>query len=98
MSLLGHDDVIIHSGKMMSCFILTNVISLKYKGFFDILSAICHSLLIGWILWNLYCVQNYSGQILNVLSLEIVPTEKSLIIILHSLKIGDKQKKDTEVK
>ena len=42
-------------------------------------------------------VQNKSGQILNVLSLQIILNEKSLIIKLFSLKIGDKQNQDTEV-
>ena len=41
--------------------------------------------------------QNKSGQILNVLPLQIILNEKSLIIKLFSLKIGYKQNQDTEV-
>ena len=37
-------------------------------------------------------------QILNVLSLQIIPNEKSLIIKLFSLKIHYKQNQDTEFK
>ena len=43
MLLLGHDDVIIHSGKMMSCFILTSaghVLILRYDVMVYILPAI----------------------------------------------------------
>ena len=50
----------------------------------DGLLTICYSLLSDW-------------QILNVLSLQIILTEKSLIIKLFSLKISYKQNQDTEV-
>ena len=46
---------------------------------------------------KLLCVQNKSGQILNVLSLQIIVNDKSLIIKLFSLKIHYKQNQGTEV-
>ena len=42
-------------------------------------------------------VQKKGGKILNVLPLQIILNEKSLIIKLFSLKIGDKENQDTEV-